>query len=303
MTEQKIDRNKLTFSQAEGIDPLPQPLALGMLPESARGGLWNNLYQHLCECRCRSYDDEAVIQNPHRPNIIGLPWREILYDHHVHALNQAADEFKDEFDAHIDRLKELFLKGPYNEIFYFLQFVMRHESAPNTFSNTVAVTLRTFSCAYTVVDGDTIFPIGLPEERESFEKAFAVLKSGPFEGARLHLHKSAKCINEADHAGSVRESIHAVESIARRLDPKAANSLKKALKALQQHNVALHDAFKDGIEKLYGYTSDEEGIRHALIEDEAKVDEADALFMFGACASFSAYLVNKARKAGLSIEK
>ncbi len=47
-----------------------------------------------------------------------------------------------------------------------------------------------------------------------------------------------------------------------------------------------HDALKPAFHKLYGYSSDEEGVRHALVfGDEAQVDEADALFMLGACAS------------------
>jgi hypothetical protein len=35
---------------------------------------------------------------------------------------------------------------------------------------------------------------------------------------------------------------------------------------------------------LYGYTSDQKGIRHPLLDDgTADVDEADAMFMIGAC--------------------
>ena len=53
----------------------------------------------------------------------------------------------------------------------------------------------------------------------------------------------------------------------------------------------LHGGLKAAFSKLYGYTSDEEGIRHALVLNEsAQVDEADALFMLGACASFVTYL-------------
>ena len=59
-----------------------------------------------------------------------------------------------------------------------------------------------------------------------------------------------------------------------------------------------HRALKSAFDRLFGYTSDEEGIRHALLEREAAgVDVDDALFMYGACASFAAYLVNKHRKA------
>ena len=154
-------------------------------------------------------------------------------------------------------------------------------------------------CAYTVIeDGPTIVPISLPEQRKAIQDAFRVLKPGLFKGARSHLCKSAECIKNGDLAGSVRESIHAVESVARRLNADAEKSLKPALDALSQ-KAPLHPAFKRGIENLYGYTSDEDGIRHALLGEQGKVDIDDAVFMFGACTSFTAYLVNKARTAGL----
>ena len=44
-------------------------------------------------------------------------------------------------------------------------------------------------------------------------------------GSAAQLRKAAECINGQDWAGSVRESIHAVESVARQLDPKASNAL------------------------------------------------------------------------------
>ncbi|HAE28382.1 MAG TPA: hypothetical protein DCG58_14560, partial [Hyphomonas adhaerens] len=52
---------------------------------------------------------------------------------------------------------------------------------------------------------------------------------------------------------------------------------------------------KPGAVQLYGYTSDEEGVRHALVFNEkSTVDEVDALFMLGACASFVSYLLARA---------
>ena len=81
------------------------------------------------------------------------------------------------------------------------------------------------------------------------------------------------------------------------LDP-TADVLSKALAKLEQ-KIAIHPAMKKGFTSLYAYTSDEGGIRHALLEDAAKVDEADALFMLGACAAFVSYLLNKARPNGL----
>ena len=63
----------------------------------------------------------------------------------------------------------------------------------------------------------------------------------------------------------------------------------------------IHPALEAGFQKLYAYTSDEHGIRHALNRDGANVDEADAIFMLGACASFVSYLIGKARGGGLPL--
>lgn len=60
----------------------------------------------------------------------------------------------------------------------------------------------------------------------------------------------------------------------------------------------LHLALKRAFSKLYGYTSDEQGIRHALIDNpQANVGQDEAVFMFGACASFSSYLARKHRQS------
>ena len=110
--------------------------------------------------------------------------------------------------------------------------------------------------------------------------------------ARNHLIKAGQNLRNGDWAGSVRESIHAVECMAKRLAPDA-QTLGPALAALERRG-HLHAALKEAFKKLYGYTCQEEGLRHALVfEDEALVDEVDALFMLGACASFVSYLLSR----------
>ena len=166
----------------------------------------------------------------------------------------------------------------------------------------VVATLQECMCAYAVIEGEWIIvPTAIPEQRKAVEDAFRVLADGPFGGAREHLRKSSDCINDGDYSGSVRESIHAVESVARRLDSNA-RTLSEALGSLAKRGLMLHGAFKSGINKLYGYASDEDGIRHSLSEATTNVDMADAVFMFGACASFAAFLVEKARGVGIRID-
>ena len=60
---------------------------------------------------------------------------------------------------------------------------------------------------------------------------------------------------------------------------------------------ALHPALKSALSKLYGYTSDAGGIRHALA-DEREPDIEDARFMLVICSAFVSLISAKARKLG-----
>lgn len=54
---------------------------------------------------------------------------------------------------------------------------------------------------------------------------------------------------------------------------------------------------KKGFLALYGFTSDEQGIRHPLLDkNAAQVEETDALLMIEACAAFVSYLINRTRE-------
>jgi hypothetical protein len=60
----------------------------------------------------------------------------------------------------------------------------------------------------------------------------------------------------------------------------------------------LHGALKSAFNKLYGYTSDEDGIRHAILE-EKEVGFDEAKYMIVACSAFVNFLISKAAATGL----
>jgi hypothetical protein len=128
-------------------------------------------------------------------------------------------------------------------------------------------------------------------------KALRYLGASSLAGSREHLKLAIGELTNGNFADCVRESIHAVESAVRVLEP--SGDFSKALSRLEQ-KTNIHGAMKKGFVALYGFSSDEQGIRHPLLDKEAPtVDEADALFMIGACSAFLSYLVNKSRAAGL----
>lgn len=112
-------------------------------------------------------------------------------------------------------------------------------------------------------------------------------------GPREHLLNAGKHIKDGHWSDSIRESIHAVESIATELAPKGS-TLGKALEPLQKQGLT-NPRLKQAFVKLYAYTNEEKGVRHAFLFDQpqAKVDETDALFMLGACGSFVSYLLSR----------
>jgi hypothetical protein len=68
--------------------------------------------------------------------------------------------------------------------------------------------------------------------------------------------------------------------------------------AILEARWSIHGALGRAFRSLYGCTSDEPGIRHPLVDDQkASLDEADALFMFGACSAFVTYLIEKEKNA------
>lgn len=285
----ELDRKQLTFEQAEGAAPLPEQLKLKELSRELRSALWHVFYQSLEDS---IYLDDDAITN------IGEPWDKILYDMHVNVHYRLADEFSPRYNYLKESIKSLFVSGDYIQVFGFVQRVLRYRDRPYDIDKSVSWALKKSRAAYRLVDGDKIMPVGSEEELQNIERALVDLAASELGGARAHLRNAASELTNGNWAASVRDSIHAVESVARSLEPRA-NTLGPALSHLEK-TIRLHSALKSGFGSLYGYTSDEKGVRHAMLGGDApQVDETDALYMLGSCAAFVSYLVNKARLTGL----
>jgi hypothetical protein len=279
-------RKTLTFEQAEGIEPLPSQLARGQISQEFRAVLWRALSTEF-----ERHQDYTAYGD----HLLDAPWSIILADAHVFRYHRL-DKFHRDYHDAVASVRTIIEKGSWSDVLGWLEFVLKHPRCPGQFATSVARLMAGCRLAYRVVDGCVICPISSETERETLERAFADLKVTEFGGARAHLRNAVTELTAGNYADSARESIHAVEATARVLQPRG--SLSGAL-ALLEKSADIHPALKQGFGKLYGYTRDEKGIRHPLLDDgTAKVDETDALFMIGACAAFVSYLINKGRSAG-----
>lgn len=119
-----------------------------------------------------------------------------------------------------------------------------------------------------------------------------------YESVNTHITKALKLYADRvhpDYENSIKESISAVEAMCCIIMGNDKATLKPALDRLGSKGINIHPAQKEAFKKLYGYTSDENGIRHAGI-DFVNVSSEDANFMLVSCSSFVNYLIQKYEK-------
>jgi hypothetical protein len=135
---------------------------------------------------------------------------------------------------------------------------------------------------------DEIVPITSSVEIAEIE---AATKRQPgFEGVAEHINTALALLGkkpDPDYRNSIKDSISAVEGTVKLLAGEKSGGIDAALKILDR-KTPLHPAFKSALSKLYGYTSDEDGIRHPILdESQADATFAEAKFMLVACSAFA----------------
>lgn len=288
------DPRKLTFSQAQGYEEVPGPLKLEELPPGARIHIWNAFFDQLYNtARDHPFSGRHVV---------GDIWNDILRAKHVFHDHLPLDEWRAEFRLIQRKLRNDIETMPFNKVFDLIQFVLRDPACPSHFISTMKQVFARCRLAYTIDAGDppTIVPAVTAEEGTTIVESLKTLREAGLQGSAKHLREASECIGRGDWPGSIRESIHAVESVARQIAPEDTDTLTQALNSIDKRG-PLHSNLKDGFKALYWYTSDEQGLRHSLLERErASVGMDEAVFMLGACASFASYLWRKHAAGGVS---
>ena len=121
---------------------------------------------------------------------------------------------------------------------------------------------------------------------------------GPRDPVRTHLRRALELLSDRespDYRNSIKESISAVESLVATVVGEKG-TLGQLLKKLED-DISLHPALKAAFSSLYGYTSDEDGIRHAILESD-KVFFEDAKFFLVTCSAFANFVEVKVATEG-----
>lgn len=269
----------LPFSQREGIEPDPPQLTLGEVSKEFR-----------------LIVDYAIAKEVDRGKSWGgrgayfeKDFKSVATDFHVFFLGEPISSFENIPNQFRDIVEMLVNGLSFYRLFDLVEFWATHPNCSSLLKSDLAEAFIKTRSAYRLIDGQVV-AIGSEQQAEAFERAIKDSEDVNALGAKSHLVQAGNELRSGNWSGCVRESIHAVESQAKRFAP-GSKTLGEALNQLEKR-AHIHGGLKAAFTKLYGYTNGEDGVRHALVfEEDAKVDEADALFMLGACASFVSYLI------------
>lgn len=206
--------------------------------------------------------------------------------------------------AIVEYINEFYFNIEWYKVYDFIEFTANYY--PNINMNRKFViecnsVLEEEKSGYRFVSGK-ITPITSNEEIREIEEALE--STDVFKPASEHIQKALELFSDREsphYSNSIKESISAVEAVCRIISGDEKATLGKALKRIEKESkVDLHSALNKAFEKLYGWTSDEKGIRHASMDDNDAKSE-DAKFMLISCSAFINYMKEKAIKAGIEL--
>lgn len=162
----------------------------------------------------------------------------------------------------------------------------------NRFINNCNQVLQKEMSGYRFID-NILTPI--TSDIELDEIVHAIEMKDQFSGVSVHLKQSLSLLSDKqnpDFRNSIKESISAIESLCKVITENPKGTLGEGLKKLEQYGITIHPSLKEAFNKLYGYSSDEKGIRHALLSDIVTSTFDEAKFMLVTCSAFCNYVIS-----------
>jgi AbiJ N-terminal domain 4 len=264
----------MKFSQRHGYTPVSTKIQTDFMTDELRYSIWNALDINL--------------------------WSQpgFMYNLDYFSLELWIDYFKEpvsgrpeshEVIRHI--IEKHFMGAKWYQVYDFLEFVLGvfpDQDLTDPLNNMLERELA----GYRIING-IVSPITGELEVVMLQQALA---DNDFPLIKEHLSTALELLSNRqnpDYRNSIKESISAVEYLARVIADNPNATLGQALNAIERSGkIKIHTALKEGYSKIYGYTSDQDGIRHSLM-DEPNLTAGDAIFFLLSCTSFIGYLKSK----------
>lgn len=267
----------MRFSERMGIVKASNIIQKDDMNDDLRTDLWNTLYLFI--------NDNLSAD---RMNFC----KEICTDF----LKIPVDEFK--YSKLMDNIKHFIYNKSWSYVYDIIEFVANASCSlclrgRNDFIEKINQMLERNNSAYRFV-GNEIAPLINNTEIKEIETA----QENPRSNVQTHINTALGFLSDRqnpDYRNSIKESISAVEALCREIT--GESTLDKALPALAKKGVEIPNMLQKSFEKFYHFTNGENGIRHALMDEEEEPGFEEAKYMLVVCSAFVNYIQGKKAKA------
>lgn len=278
-----------SFAERIGLREVRSIIQTDSLDDDTRVELWNvtnTVRRILYDAQRDAY--ESTVHD----DVVAAIW--------AWELKKPADE-QPRSDAVWDQVKARILSGEWFDALDLIEALVKqvdrfYKAAAKATVDALNNRFEQYLVGYRFI-GREITPVDTTEQGQAVGQAIDDAKSIP--GAHHHLLRAVELLADRtnpDYPNSIKESISAVEAVC--VAVTEANTLGAALKKLKIAGAAIHPALEASWLKMYGWTSDEAGVRHGSIETPT-ADQALAKYMLVACSAFVSYILELSRKTKL----
>lgn len=274
----------MNFSQRNGYEPIKLPIQDKHINDATKNRLWNIIYS-LLDGGTGKYDDSF---DKETLSIIESYW-DSFFKLPVNCIPYHASEA-------IKQLQNYFYNLKWNKTYDFLEFTANiiNNIKRGDFIGQCNTVFEEENTAYRFIE-NYIIKICSDIEIDAIKNSLSFENS--YKDVSTHINTALKMLSDRENRNfrnSVKESISAIEALVKKITSSPNSTLGQALS-----NINLHSAFKVGLEKIYGYTCDADGIRHSLTDGNQPVEYEDALFMLIMCSAFTSYIISKNNSANI----
>lgn len=274
--------NGQTFSQRMGLAPIAPEFQLNNISGDLRNRLWS-----LLTSRC--FDNVTF---PSYSYNLSKSCNHYFYSYAIwdQIFKKSIDTIPHQWSTAVQEIREWYFKAKWNQVYDLIDFCYKiaPKGEKQAYVFQANQILEQENSGFRFV-GDEIVPITDVHEIDSIKAAMCY--KGEWEPISSHISTSLSLLSDKinpDFRNSIKESISAVESAARLLCGDIKATLGDATRLIERGG-KLHPAMAKALSNLYGYTSDEGGIRHSML-DEPNLSFLDAKFMLVICTAFCNHL-------------
>lgn len=268
-----------SFSERHNLNPYKE-IQLKDIDLPLLNRLWNIFYER--EYETEIFDLGGGIGITERLlDSFGLIYK---YPQSAHARN-----------SNIEKLRDFLIDAEWYLIYDFVERYVgsfQEFAERNELEKEINQVLEEEKSGYRMLDG-TITPITNKSELDALKESI----STKYVSVNTHMEKALQLFSQRkspDYENSIKESISAVEAMCCIITGETGSqaTLGKTIKKLKDKGIHIHPAMESAFSSLYGYTSDEDGIRHGSI-GFTNAPAEDAKYMLVSCSAFVNYLIEK----------